>query len=120
MIASTRRSPSRSAICTIADSAGSNSPEAAPSRIIMLISASLTGTLLALGIGSSFSTSELTPDSTRSAGMAMMAKAVMKRASAIARRSGLPSAIRLGTSSPTITERKVIVTTTRPIAIGWA
>ena len=104
MTALMRRSPSRSAISTIAVSAGGMWPVATPSRSMKPISSSVTagGSPCSGKIRRIRSVVAL---SNHSSGAPIRAIPRMKRASAAAMRSGWLSASRFGTNSPRISEK---------------
>ena len=120
MTALARRSPSRSAISTIAVSACGMWPVATPSRSMKLISSSVTGAAPWPRTGSRRSTRSVEALKNHSIGAPTRAIARINRATAEPMRSGWSSAIRLGTSSPRISEKYEIPITTTAMLTTWA
>ena len=78
------------------------------------ISSSLTARLVVVRMPRARATSSVEPCSTQTKGLLKIASASISGARREAIASGLVSAQRFGTSSPTMSERKVTPTTTRP------
>jgi hypothetical protein len=91
-----------------------------PCSISHLISSSVTGGSRLFCTPSNRSTASVVPLSKRTKGAETRASQLRGRAIAAAMVSGWSNARCLGTSSPKISDRKVIATTTTPIASSWA
>ena len=116
----TRRSPRSKTPSIMSRSASSNMPCSMPWSIMTLISSSETGWGRAPEAPKRRSRPVEEALRMKTRGRSTAARNRMAPATARAMRSGLISAICLGTSSPSTIEKKVITRTTTATAIAWA
>ena len=112
MMLSTERSPNRKVFSTIACSTASTTPDSAPCSTSARMSCSVTPAAAAVPSPMARSTRLVVAVSSRTIGPPTRDNTPMGRATSAATRSGLDNAIFLGTSSPMMSERKVMAVTT--------